>query len=167
MALVSDINSSIMNSYVSISEAATYFSERGHGDAWDDVSDPAAMLISATNQIDWFMNFQGEKVSITQPLEWPRQYVYDRYGNELPNDEIPLRVKQAVLELAIASIDEDRLQDSDMAGLQEVKVGSLKVVSNMVGPWQDKKAPIPTVCYVILKDLISNSSSMFHNVVRG
>lgn len=167
MALITDINSSIMNSYVSILEASEYFENRGHAEDWEDVVNQEAFLISATNQIDWFMVFLGSKVASTQPLEWPRVDCYDSKNQAyVPIDEIPTKVKHAVMELSIASIDEDRMADSDMAGLQEVKVGSLKVVSNIVGPWQESKKPIPTVVYMILKGVISNSSSIFRRTVR-
>lgn len=167
MALITDINSSVMNSYVTAQEANTYFANRGHGETWEDIENPDAFLISATNQIDWFMNFLGSKVSSEQPLEWPRADCYDSKNQAyVPIDVIPTKVKHAVLELAIASLDEDRLADSDMAGLQEVKVGSLKVVSNLVGPWQETKKPIPPVIYRILSGIITNSSSMFRRTVR-
>lgn len=167
MTLVADVTSSVMNSYVTEQEAANYFAERGHGETWEDVENPAAFLITATNQIDWFMNFKGSKVSSSQPLEWPRIDVFDESGSKyLSSTEVPVRVKQAVFELALASIDSDRMADSDMAGLQEVKVGSLKIVSNSVGPWQEKKRPIPPVVYRILDGLITNSSNMFRRVER-
>lgn len=165
MALVADMTSSVFNSYVTTQEASAYFADRGHGEAWDNIENPAAFLISATNQIDWFMDFKGSKVETTQPLEWPRQDVLvdDEY---LSTTEIPKALKHAVFELALASIDEDKLQESDMAGLQEVKVGSLKIVSNMVGPWQKQKRQIPKVVYIILSKLIHNSSTMFRKVER-
>lgn len=167
MALVADINSSVMNSYVTVEEADAYFADRGHGDAWATVTTKEAMLISATNQIDWFMTFKGTKVATSQPLEWPRYDVLDDNTLEyLPSTEIPKRLKTAVLEMAFSSIDEDRMADDDMAGLQEVKIGSLKVVSNMVGPWQQQKRKVPVHIYKILGGLIENSSSMFKRVVR-
>lgn len=167
MALVTDINSSVMNSYVTAQEADAYFANRGHGETWEDIDNPDAFLISATNQLDWFMNFFGSKVNSSQPLEWPRKDCYDTKNQSyVPIDEVPTKVKHAVLELAIQSLDEDRLADSDMAGLQEVKVGSLKVVSNMVGPWQETKQAIPQVVYKILTGIITNSSSMFRRTVR-
>lgn len=165
MALVADIESSIFNSYVTTQEALAYFADRGHGEAWDSVDNPAAFLISATNQIDWFMNFKGSKVDPSQPLEWPRKDVLvdDEY---ISTTIIPKALKHAVFELALASIEEDRMEESDMAGLQEVKVGSLKVVANAVGPWQTKKKQIPTVVYTILKKIIKNSSTMFRRTER-
>lgn len=168
MALDADITSSVMNSYVTEAEAITYFADRGHGETWDDVISPDGFLISATNQIDWFMNFKGEKVAADQPLQWPRNYVYNDNGTAyLSITEIPTRLKQAVFELAIQSIDEDRLLDSDMAGLQEVKVGSLKIVANMVGPWQEKKRAMPSIIYRILGPLITSSSTMFRRAERA
>lgn len=165
MALIADISSSIMNSYVTEEEATEYFSDRGHSEDWDDVDDQSSFLITSTNQIDWFMRFKGSKVTSGQPLEWPRKDVLvdDAY---IPTTEIPTRLKQAVLELALASIDEDRMSDSDMAGLQEVKVGTLKIVANAVGPWQKKKNPIPDVVYIILNKFINNSSGMFRRTER-
>lgn len=165
MALVADVSSSVMNSYVTAQEALAYFSDRGHSEDWDDVENQSSFLIGATNQIDWFMDFKGSKVESSQPLEWPRQDVFVD-GEYVSITEIPTRVKQAVLELALASIDEDRVADSDMAGLQEVKVGTLKVVANAVGSWQTKKGPIPDVVYAILGKFINNSSGMFRRTVR-
>lgn len=166
MALVADITSSVMNSYVTLQEANIYFSERGHSSSWDTAENQEGLLIGATNQLDWFMDFKGSKVESSQPLEWPRQDVLvdDEY---LSTTEIPKRLKHAVFELALASIDEDRVADSDMAGLQEVKVGSLKVVANSVGPWQTKKRQVPSVIYAILSKLINNGSTMFRRVERA
>lgn len=167
MALNDDIEDPGFNCYVSAQEASDYFTDRGHGETWEDIVDSDPFLISATNQLDWYMNWKGEKVVVSQPKEWPRNYVYDSSGiTYLPNGEVPVQVKQAVYELAIASVEIDRVADSDMAGLQEVKVGSLKIVSNSVGPWQEKKRAIPNVIYRILEDLIYNSSSMFKMVTR-
>lgn len=166
MALVADITSSVMNSYVTTQEADIYFSERGHAETWDSVTNQAAFLIGATNQLDWFMNFKGSKVESNQPLEWPRQDVLVD-GEYLSTTELPKNLKHAVFELALASIDEDRVAESDMAGLQEVKVGSLKVVANSIGPWQPRKKQIPSVVYTILSKLIENGSTMFKRVERA
>jgi hypothetical protein len=165
--LITEIGNPEMNSYVSSKEAADYFYQRSHAESWDDIDNYDAFLISASNQIDWYLSFPGTKVNPDQPLEWPREGVFDtKNQSQISSSIIPRKIKYAVLELVLSSIDDDRIADSDMAGLQEVKVGSLKVVSNLVGPWQDTKATIPDVVYKILDGIVLSTGSMFRRVIR-
>lgn len=165
--MITDINDPAMNSYVTAKEAADYFYQRSHGEAWDDIDNYEAFLITGSNQLDWYLTFPGSKVNPEQPMEWPRKDVFDEKNqSNIDSNSIPRKIKYAVLEFILASIDEDRTFDSDMAGLQEVKVGSLKVVSNMVGPWQDKKTTIPESVYKILDGIVINQGGVFKYVTR-
>lgn len=167
--MITEIGNPDMDSYVSSEEANEYFLNRSHGDAWEDIDDIEPFLITATNQIDWFMSFSGYKKDSEQPLEWPRKEVFDKKNQSLvASDIIPRKIKQAVLELAFSNIESDRTADSDMIGLQKVKVGTLEVVANSSGSWQEKKSTIPSIIYKILDGLILDygSSSMFKQTVR-
>ena len=54
-----------------------------------------------------------------------------------------------------------------MAGIQQVQVGSLKIVANSVGTWQSKKKPMPDMIYTILSGLLDpTSNTMFSRVIR-
>jgi hypothetical protein len=141
---------------------------RNHSEEWADIDNPEPFLISATNQIDWFFEFNGTRTSDTQALQFPRENCYDyKLDKYIASDEIPQKVKYAVCELILASLTEDRFQESDLAGLQEVQVGSLRVKANSAGVWQDKKQPIPEIVYQILSGLSKATvNSMFSRVIR-
>jgi len=160
MPLVTTVGGSVSNSYVSSSEADAYFETRNHSADWETVEDPEKFLITATNQIDWFFKFNGSRTSSDQALEWPRYECYDYKLDEyVVSDEIPKKVKYAVYELILASIEEDRFQESDMAGLQEIQVGSLRVKANSSGAWQNGKKPIP--------DIVTRLLSGYSNMTSG
>lgn len=156
------------NSYVTEAEVNAYMEVRNHASLWETIDDPEPFIISATNQIDWFMKFNGQKTSSTQALMFPRTDCYDYKLDEyVASDSIPSKVKYAVCELILASLEEDRFKDSDMAGIQQVQVGSLKIVANSVGTWQSKKKPMPDMIYTILSGLLDpTSNTMFSRVIR-
>lgn len=167
--MITEIGNPNMNSYVSVDEAFEYFESRSHGEAWEDIDNYESFLITATNQIDWYLSFPGSKTDPSQPLEWPRKDVFDEKNQTyIKSNIIPKKIKYAVLELALVSIEEDRTFDSDMLGLQKVKVGTLEVVANSSGIWQGKKSTIPDIIYRILDGIItdSGSTSMFKRVIR-
>jgi hypothetical protein len=163
-----DIGTSTSNSYLTLDEVNEYFATRSYSSEWDSITDKEQFIISATNQIDWFFEFNGERISDTQALQFPRQNCYDyKLDKFVAVDEIPQKIKYAVCELILASLSEDRFQESDLAGLQEVQVGSLRVKANSAGAWQDKKQPIPEIVYQILSGLSKATvNSMFSRVVR-
>lgn len=156
------------NSYVTEAEVDAYMESRNHSSLWSDVEDAEPFIISATNQIDWFMKFNGYKTSSIQALMFPRSDCYDYKLDEyVASDIIPQKVKYATCELILASLEEDRFKDSDMAGIQQVQVGSLKIVANSVGTWQSKKKPMPDIIYQILSGMLDPiSNTMFSRVIR-
>ena len=162
------VGGTVANAYITVNEADDYFTKRSHASDWDSVNDKEQFIISSTNQIDWFFKFNGQRTSTTQALEFPRYECYDyKIDNYVASDEIPNKVKYAVCELILANISEDKFQESDMAGIQEVQVGSLRVKANSSGVWQDKKQPIPEIVYQILSGLTEpTTSNMFSRVVR-
>jgi len=170
MAINATIGGSVSNSYVTLDEADTYFESRNHSSDWDECDDETKEkhLITATNQIDWFFDFNGSKTDSTQALSFPRYECYDNKLDEyVESDIIPNKVKYAVFELVLASLNEDRFADDDMIGLQEVQIGTLRVKANSSGSWQKSKQPIPEVVYKILSGLSSlTNSSMFSRVIR-
>lgn len=162
------IGGTTSNSYVTIDEVNTYMDNRNHSEEWANIDNTEPFLISATNQIDWFIKFNGEKVLSTQALMFPRNNCYDYKLDEyVASDIIPIKVKNAVCELILASLEEDRFKDNDMAGIQQVQVGSLKIVANSVGAWQTKKKPIPDIIYRILSGLLDPmSNTVFSRAIR-
>lgn len=110
MALVSTISASNANSYVSVSDADTYFAARYGADDWSALSptQKESLLITATRIID-NLNFGGVKETAAQALEWPRLYVYDRRGDTIATTSYPVHLTNAVLEQALVLLNSDEV----------------------------------------------------------
>lgn len=106
--LVPDVGAATSNSYPSLDEAAQYADSRAGADALAflalTIDDRARRLITATRAVDaiaytgvvgYGAGFLGTRASATQALEWPRT------GTAYDATVIPLRLKQAVIELAL------------------------------------------------------------------
>lgn len=121
-------------SYVSVADADTYHTKRGHaGWAAATTGEKEAALVKATFALDamWGNRFKGQRTNVGQALEWPRAYVVieERYGlrssYELGDTDIPQAVKHSTLELASIALTDDLIPSSDRGG---------RVASESVGP---------------------------------
>ena len=85
-----------MQTYISVSAATDYFSNRLNTDAWDgaDPADCEKALNMATDAIDR-LNFLGQKADDTQVLQFPR----------LGDTIIPQDIQEACAELALRLLD--------------------------------------------------------------
>lgn len=108
------------NSYVSVADFQAYADARGYTYPGTDAA-CEKLLIKAMDYIEARRNrFQGLKTTNTQPLQWPREWVYiDGYAIE--NDVIPTELIKAQCELAVAAYTID-LQPT----LQPSTVGQIK-----------------------------------------
>lgn len=98
------------NSYVDIAEADSYASDTGYED-WEDLSDAEKQigLVRATHYIDqiYRTSFTGFQQSENQSLAWPRGGAYDENFYYFDTNEIPVRLKRAVIEMAFIAYDRD------------------------------------------------------------
>lgn len=132
------------NSYVTMDEATTYFGDRLHKDAWANasVTDKTAALLWATKIIDSRIYWAGNKADSLQALSWPRLLVPDpdpayipsislingfSTAGYLPGDAIPVDIKTAQCEMAMALISSDLTAEPGSTGLNSLAVGSLKL----------------------------------------
>lgn len=103
------------NSYVDPEEtfAIDYFEAHLHATTWTgaDLEEQKAAVVQATRTIDSLLKWQGRKVQYDQPREWPR-YGVRVDGWILETNEIPRRLREATLEMAMALLERDRLADS-------------------------------------------------------
>lgn len=89
------------NSYVTAAELETYADERGVTGLSADSDTRAHLLFKAMDYIETRV-FQGQQVDFgVQELVWPRDEVYIE-GNLLSKTAIPLMLKRAQCELALA-----------------------------------------------------------------
>ncbi len=94
-------------SYVSQADAQLYFNGRINTDAWDnaDLTNQNKALIQASADIDK-LNWTGQKVLPQQIHEFPRMFQDVTIDNIVYDvDNIPLTIKWAVCEQALAYLD--------------------------------------------------------------
>lgn len=96
-------------SYISVSAADTYFSNRGNS-TWDAATTAAKeqALRKATDFLDMTFIWMGRLQDTDQALNWPRGGAFDPNGREL-TDEVPVMVQRATAELAVEALSADLL----------------------------------------------------------
>ena len=130
-ATIKDANA---NSYVTLTEANTYFETVPDSTTWDNktVDQKNRSLISATRWIDSFV-FYGDRWDDGQALKFPRNN-YQVDGVELACSKIPLNIKYAQYELARAlANDTDAITGTSgkEGNIEEAKLGDLEVKFNI------------------------------------
>jgi len=130
MAVDADPSSPVMNCYVDLAYADSYFALKFGAANWAEFDQPVkeSLIVSATRQLDVF-EYGGMKVSKTQPLKWPRSNIMDSEGYTLPTIPLPHQLKDATCELAFWYWTEDDrfFTDVDLKQVQSYEVGPLKV----------------------------------------
>ena len=129
-ATIKDANA---NSYVTLTEANSYFETVPDSSTWTDKTDDQKnrALISATRWIDTFV-YQGDRCDENQALKFPRtNYQVDRV--ELSCSTIPLNIKYAQYELARALANDTDAMTGNLGtdgNFSEVKLGDIEVKYN-------------------------------------
>lgn len=167
MALDATVGSTTANSYVTVAEADAYFLERANSSKWAVSTEKAALLMTASRMIDWQLAFQGSKVSELQSMQFPRTGVILPSGYEVPATIIPTEVKFAVFELAYSTIGADRVADSPLAGIEQVKAGPLFVKATPAGNDSTKANAIPDHVRQLLLNYLVQSGIGVYRLIRA
>lgn len=151
MAITSTPGDAESNSYVSVSEADTYFSMSYGQNAWGtlDLSVKETLLVQSTRLLDSVYLWSGLiDSSSTQALRWPRIGVYDMDRRAISSSIVPNQIKNATCEMAIY-IYSNGGYNPDENVLDSMKVGPISMsFSDVV------KAPnIPKIVQDIIQDL--------------
>ena len=130
-ATIKDANA---NSYVTLTEANSYFETVPDSTTWDDktVDQKNRALIAATRWIDSFV-YYGDRCDDGQALKFPRNN-YQVDGVELACSKIPNNIKYAQYELARAlANDTDAITGTSgkEGNIEEAKLGDLEVKFNI------------------------------------
>ena len=155
MALNATVGASDANSYVTVAEANAYFRHRLHSEDWDDADAPDSALVTASRMLDWYVKWKGWRSSTTQAMLWPRTEVLRRDGTSVDDDIIPPEVKTATYELAFSSLAESRVGDDPLAGIEQLKAGSLMIKADSGDYDSTALDTIPEHVWKILSDLYS------------
>ena len=130
-ATVKDANA---NSYVTLTEANTYFETVPDSSTWTNKTDDQKnrSLISATRWIDSFV-YYGDRCDDGQALKFPRNN-YQVDGVELACSTIPVNIKYAEYELARALANDSEAMTGNVGtdgNIEEVKLGDIQVKYNI------------------------------------
>jgi hypothetical protein len=130
MTLILEDGTGLSNaeSYASVAEANTYFTNRNIT-AWtgtDAVKEAA--LRKATDYLDATYSWAGSGILVdTQALGFPRLDLYDSEGRDI-SSTVPKKLKNATCELALASLSGDLLKNKENSNfVKREKVGSIEV----------------------------------------
>ena len=131
--ITATLSSATANSYVTLTEANTYFETVPDSTTWDDktVDQKNRSLISATRWIDSFV-YYGDRCDDGQALKFPRNN-YQVDGVELACSKIPNNIKYAQYELSRALANDSEAMTGNVGtdgNIEEVKLGDIQVKYN-------------------------------------
>lgn len=158
------------NSYTSLEFADDYISTNAFVSAqWESLTDDEKekYLVRASKYLDRLVKWNGTRVDDESGLRWPRSGVYDSDGFEIPDDQIPAVLQEAVCELAsLLAAGTDWTQPQDGRGIKEIKVDviDLKYDSN-----EAARATLPDYILTMLSDLgevTSGQRPAFKKIIR-
>lgn len=155
--------SSSSNSYVSVADADSYFTDRNVS-TWGALSTPAkqAALLYATAYVDANFDFPGYLQASEQALDWPRSGAYDNETRILTG--IPQKLKDAVCELALVHANTEALNTTfEGSNVKSEKVGSI-AVEYFQGGSQGASYPF---LEKLLGSIIITGSAGIVNLIRG
>lgn len=149
---------STATSYVSVADADSYATDRNNTD-WIALSNEAKQfsLINATDYIDNNYSWNGTKYTKDQALQWPRSGATDVDGYAIDVDEIPIKVKNAVIEAAFLDSEGTDLFETEQI-TKKAKVGPVEVEYLDNGYKGDFTEKFPVIDN-LLKGLTTNYSN--------
>lgn len=167
MALDATVGSATANSYVTREEADLYFSNRAHSSLWYALDDAEKdkFLITATQQLEWYVKWKGTKTDPSQALHHPVKDV-EIDGVLIPDDEIHINVKKATFEYAYSSIEEDRSIEDSLDGIEMLKLDVLQLKAS-TGSTRTTKQTVPDKIWAILTGLTLRGTAGVVRLIRA
>jgi len=169
MALIATLGATDANSYVNRAEADLYFADRMHSSTWTALTDAVKdqLLITSSRMLDWHVKWKGTKTEDTQAMQHPREDMLRPDGTEIDDGVLAPEVKIAVYELALVNITSDRMIDDPLAGIGQLKAGSLMIKAGPEKPNQTNAKPVPSHIYSILSDLYVQGRGSIVRLLRA
>lgn len=155
------------NSYNTLAEVREYAGLRGFSVPADD-SALRPFLIRATDYLETF-KYKGLKVSISQPLSFPRKGVTvlgttPCSPSAFPSDQIPVAIKSAQSEIVVGMVSGiNPLSNNDgSAQIIEEQVDVLRVKYASPIPGSSPNRPAITAALFLLEDFLATGGSGAH-----
>lgn len=171
LTLVATAGAANANAYITLAEFNTYLDSCLHTSAavtaaTDDTKNRA--IATATRLLDELIEWDGEPTEAdTQALQWPRADLEDDKGEDLDEDTIPQRLKNATAEFARYLIDSDRTAENATDGIVAMSVGSVNLQFSETAPPERKPIPDAVWQMISLWGKKSFGGSMSVPLVRG
>lgn len=159
------------NSYASLEFADDYIATNAFVSAqWASLTDDEKekYLVRASKYLDRMIQWNGTRMDDESGLRWPRSGVYDADGFEIPDDQIPLVLQEAVCELAsLLASGTDWTQPQDSRGVKEIQVD---VIDLKFDSGEAARATLPDYIIQMLSDFgVVNSGRRpaFKKIIRS
>jgi hypothetical protein len=163
------------NTYADLAEAEAYIAEQGLDPLTDE-----NLLVKATKALDrlYGNRYIGTKTLSTQSLYWPRfvtsQYAYqsNAFGDlvDWTSTDIPLEVKEATIELAVAMSSDYNPYVAREPGLtqkSERVEGAVATSYTFAGPFYERDAVLTKIDLILAPVLGSARGSAVTTLARG
>lgn len=151
------------NSFCDVSFADDYQSTKLNA-AWASITtDTKQKLLVWSSRLLSQLDWEGSKTVITQPLEWPRKYVYIKGSSgctdywdqhQFPWNEIPTFLKEACADQAGYLLEGDTTEPTGLEGYSRLKVDVIEVETNAT----DRLAWLPSSTRTLCSRYLLNSS---------
>lgn len=169
MAFDTTVAGANANSYITMAEASSFFTERLNSEIFTAASSALqeTALIQASRTLDEWVDWIGSRATEEQNLRWPRYGATDRDGYAFDSDIIPEWLKDASAEEAIYLLAEDRTAEPDTKGFSTLEVGSLKLVVDKED--RDSITVLPDTVLTIIEpygEVRSRGGSVFAKLER-
>jgi len=165
--LIATVGAEDANSYVTQEEANDYFLDRVHASDWEDFEEKDSVLITSSQMLDWYIHWKGSRSTTIQNMLWPRTGVIRKDGTIIDSDILPSELKIAVYELALSSLEDDRTDDNALAGIDQLRAGSLMIKAGPSGVNSTSIEAIPKKVYKILSDLYTLGGTSVVRLLRA
>jgi hypothetical protein len=161
MTLIVTPGAANANSYATLAEATDYIGALTFSENWPaEAADQEKVLRQAAMVMET-LAYQGTRTGpeVTQALAFPRIELLDRDGWIIASDAIPVPVKRAQIQLALALASEDRTVDAGGLAPETLEVGSIDL-GRLV------QRTVPAYVLQLLAPYLENSGNTV-SMVRG
>lgn len=138
--------------------------------ATNDVKEQALNIASRYLDVQYGLILQGYRYLDTQALDWPRSYVVDRDGYSIDTDEIPVRWKQATVEVAVYVVSNGEVfSELDSEGklqAEEITIDVITIKKQWAGT--NTSSAVKSKVYGLVSEYLkSGSGGLSAEVRRG
>ena len=157
------------NSYISNTDADTYFDDALHGADWVSATETTQdqALVTAFRMLDR-QTWEGAKTVSAQAQEFPRTGLTDKDGNVVGSVNVPQEILDGQAELALALIQDLNVQTNANTGTNVKEVDAKGVSVTFFNPSDsDEEFRFPTIVQELVSPFLSSALSLIGGTAFG